>query len=150
MPVTHEHVEDLTGHQAADLASYIPEFFLFLGMSWSLAQSASALNIALFWMLILASMLAGGLAWRRRQTLDAAIAAAGPAAFAVTLPIHLAYGATSLGYSIPAASFRYYLPLWPFLAHTVAFGVAAAARPWQRFLFASVLFAAIAAGWLSR
>ena len=43
------------------------------------------------------------------------------------LAVNVLYGALSLGGSLGAASLRYYLPLWPMLAHAVA--VAAAALP---------------------
>jgi hypothetical protein len=49
--------------------------------------------------------------------------------FALVLPIHLWFASASLGYSLPAASFRYYLPLWPPLAHAIAFAVVAARTP---------------------
>ena len=65
-------------------------------------------------------------------------------------PIHLWFASTSLGFSLPAASFRYYLPLWPPLAHAVAFGVAAERGvPWRRASLVMVSFAALAVGWLS-
>jgi hypothetical protein len=66
----------------------------------------------------------------------------------LVLPIHLWFASTNLGFSLPAASFRYYLPLWPPLAHAVASGVIAASAPWRTVL-ATISLAALIAGWLA-
>ena len=75
---------------------------------------------------------------------------AAPVASALVLAIHLQFASTSLGFSLPAASFRYYLPLWPPLAHAVAFGVVAErGAPWCRTFLIVISFAALVVGWLS-
>ena len=51
------------------------------------------------------------------------VALAALVAFAVVLPVHLGFNAARLGYSLPAASFRYDLPIWPALAHALAHAV---------------------------
>ncbi len=99
--------------------------------------------------MIACTAVGGFLAWRRGWTACGAIAVAAPLAFALVLPIHFWFAATKLGYSLPAASFRYYLPLWPPLAHSLAYGVMAARLLWQRLTLASVSLAAFAVGWLS-
>ena len=106
------------------------------------------MTILLFWAMVACAALGGRAAWPCKREPWAAIAVAAPAAFALVLPIHLWYASASLGFSLPAASFRYYLPLWPPLAHAVAFGVVAARAPWRRASLAAIGFAALAVGWL--
>lgn len=149
VPVAAEHLGTVRDYQLGDLGAYLPIFFLNLGYTWPVSQTGGPVTVALFWTIIACAVLAGGLAWRRKGEGDAAMAVAGPAAFVLVLPIHLWFAATSLGFSIPAASFRYYLPLWPPLAHAISFGVMAAPRPRHRILFAWAAFAALMAGWAS-
>jgi hypothetical protein len=78
-----------------------------------------------------------------------AVAAAAPVAFAIVLPIHLWFSATRLGFSLPAASFRYYLPLWPALAHACAYGSATTRLIWLQLFITSVTLAALIIGWIS-
>jgi hypothetical protein len=90
-------------------------------------------------------VVARGRLWTPRD----AIAAAGVVAFAVVLPIHLWFSATRLGFSLPAASFRYYLPIWPVLVHALAYSIAIARNRWRRVLVASISVAALIVGWVS-
>ena len=155
VPVTVEqfgHVRQLGG-----FSSYLPAFLFIVGYTWSFAQtgawpipSMAGLGASLlFWAMIACAAIGGCLACRRSRTICGAIAVAAPLAFALVLPIHLWFAATKLGYSLPAASFRYYLPLWPPLAHALAYGVTAARLPWSRLALAAVSLAAVAVGWVS-
>jgi hypothetical protein len=150
-------VEDFGNvRQMGSFASYLPVFLLTLGYTWAVSQTGAwpitqagaAVTILLFWAMVACAALGGRAAWPRRREPWAAIAVAAPAAFALVLPIHLWFASTNLGFSLPAASFRYYLPLWPPLAHAIAFGVVAARVPWHRASLAAIGFAALAVGWL--
>jgi hypothetical protein len=142
--------------QIDGFATYLPVFLLTLGNTWALShtgewpitQAGDIVTIFLFWAMITCAVRGGQLAWPRRHEPWAAIAVAGGAAFALVLPIHLWFASTSLGFSLPAASFRYYLPLWPALAHAVGSGVMAARAP-GRAPLAMVSFAALIIGWLA-
>ena len=150
-------VEDF-GHirQMDGFASYLPVFLLNLGHTWALSQTGewpitqagAVVTILLFWTVIACAALGGRLAWPSRREPQAAIAVAAPVAFSLVLAVHLWFASTSLGFSLPAASFRYYLPLWPPLAHAVAFGVIAARAPWRRASLTAIGFAVLAVGWL--
>jgi hypothetical protein len=154
VPVTVEQF----GHvrQLADFRAYLPAFLLTVGYTWSFAQTGtwpmtqagSFLASGLFWLMIASAFAGGALACRRGWAPRDAIAAAAPAAFAMVLPIHLWFSATHLGFSLPAASFRYYLPLWPAMAHTLAYGTAVSS-PRRGLVLASVTIAALGVGWLS-
>jgi hypothetical protein len=144
--------------QMDDFASYLPAFLLTLGYTWAfsqtgewpITQAGAVVTILLFWAVVGCAALGGLAAWPCRRAPRAAIAVAAPVAFALVLTTHLWFASTSLGFSLPAASFRYYLPLWPPLAHAVAFGVAAERGvPWRRASLVMVSFAALAVGWLS-
>lgn len=153
VPVTVEQFGNV--RQLDGFSSYLPAFLFTVGRTWSFAQtgtwpipSMAALAASLlFWAMIAGAAIGGGLAWRRSGTAPGAIAVAAPLAFTLVLPIHLWFSATKLGYSLPAASFRYYLPLWPPLAHALAYGIASVRLPWQRLSLASVSLAALAVGW---
>jgi hypothetical protein len=144
--------------QMDDFASYLPVFLLTLGNTWALSQTGewpitqagAVVTILLFWAVIGCAAYGGRAAWPCRRAPRAAVAVAAPVAFALVLAIHLWFASTSLGFSLPAASFRYYLPLWPPLAHAVAFGVVAGrGAPWCRTFLIVVSFAALVVGWLS-
>jgi hypothetical protein len=150
-------VEDFGNVRQMDgFARYLPVFLLTLGDTWAISQAGewpitragAAATILLFWAVVACAALGGRAAWRCRREPRAAIAVAAPAAFALVLPIHLWFASTSLGFSLPAASFRYYLPLWPPLAHAVALGVVGARALWRRAFLAMIGFAALAVGWL--
>jgi hypothetical protein len=155
VPVTAEDVADIDHMDS--FASYLPTFLLTLGYMWSIspthAWSTSRIGdlatIALFWAMIACTALGGCMAWRSRSETRAALAVAAPAAFVLVLPIHLWFASTSLGYSLPAASFRYYLPLWPPLAHAIAFAVVTVRTPRRRVPLAWLAFAALVVGWAS-
>lgn len=144
-------------HQLHSFCTYLPAFLLTLGDTWAIARTGTwpithlddVLTISLFWAMIACAAGGGQLAWSFRHEPRPAIAVAGSAAFALVLPIHLWFASTSLGFSLPAASFRYYLPLWPPLAHTVAYGVMAAGARW-RALLAVISFGALIIGWLTQ
>ena len=155
VPVTVEQFGNV--RQLGGFSSYLPAFLLTIGRTWCFAQTMtwpipSTVGLGaslLFWAMIACAALGSRLAWRCGRTTGGAIAVAAPLAFALVLPIHLWFAATELGYSLPAASFRYYLPLWPPLAHALAYGVMAARRPWHRLALASVSLAALTVGWVS-
>jgi hypothetical protein len=155
VPITVEqfgHVRQLDG-----VVAYVPAFLLTIGDTWSLSQTGvwpitnlAVLAVAgLFWAMIGCAALGGMLARRRGWAACDAIAMAAPLAFALVLPIHLWFSAVKLGYSLPAASFRYYLPLWPPLAHAIACGIAEARLPRVRLCLASVSLAALVIGLIS-
>lgn len=155
VPVTVEQFGNV--RQLDGFVNYVPAFLLTIGYTWSFSQTGTwpipgAAGLAaslLFWAMIACAVLGGVLAWRCLGTVGAAVAVAASAAFVLVLPVHLWFAATKLGYSLPAASFRYYLPLWPALAHALAYGVAAARPSWQRLALAGVSLAALAVGWIS-
>ncbi len=155
VPVVVENFGNV--RQMDGFASYLLVFLLTLGNTWAISQTGewpitqagAVVTILLFWAVVACAALGGRLAWPCRREPRAAIAVAAPIAFALVLPIHLWFASTSLGFSLPAASFRYYLPLWPPLAHAVAFGVVAArGAPWRHASLVMVSFAGLAVGWL--
>jgi hypothetical protein len=154
VPVTVEQFGNV--QQLDSFASYLPAFLLTVGATWSFFQTgpwpitgAGRLAAAgLFWVTIACTALGGVMARRRGWKARDAIAAAAPVAFAVVLPIHLWFSITKLGYSLPAASFRYYLPLWPPLAHALAYGIATARIRSHRLFITWVSIAALVIGWI--
>lgn len=157
VPVTVEQFGNV--RQLGGLGAYWPAFLFTVGHTWSFSQTgtwpvpgvAALAASGLFWAMAACALYGGALAlcrpWAEWTARDA-IAAAAPLAFAAVVPIHLWFSATKLGGSLPAASFRYYLPLWPALAHALAYGVARARVPWRRVTLAAVALAALAVGWL--
>ena len=150
-------VEQFGGVHQVPGAAYLPVFLFNVAYTFCFAQTgawpvpggAEALAAALVWALLLAA--AGGVwaAFRTRSGDPARlIAIVGPLAFVAVLPIHWWFSMTKLGGSVPAASFRYYLPIWPFLAHSVAFGGAGAGLL-ARQLVVGLSGAALFLGWLS-
>ena len=143
-------------HQLHSFSTYLPAFLLTIGDTWAISRTGTwpitqvgdVLTISLFWAMIACAARGGQLAWSFRHEPRPAIAVAGSAAFAMVLPIHLWFASTSLSFSLPAASFRYYLPLWPPLAHTIAYGVMAAGPRW-RALLAVISFGSLIIGWLT-
>ena len=161
VPVTGEQFGHY--HVLDSFARYLPAFLVNIGYTWSFSRTgtwpitswAGLIAPALFWMMIACAAVGGvagingvvarGRLWTPRD----AIAAAGVVAFAVVLPIHLWFSATRLGFSLPAASFRYYLPIWPVLVHALAYSIAIARNRWRRVLVASISVAALIVGWVS-
>ncbi len=89
--------------------------------------------------------------WPARQHSSdpcATVAVAAVMTFLLVLPMHLWFASTRLGYSIPAASFRYYLPLWPALIHALAYAVSTAAKSSRRVSLAFLSAAALGLGWI--
>ena len=136
--------------------AYIPAFLFTVGYTfcfdqtgtWPIPGAGAVIAAALVWALLGAVVLCGVLAMRDRARAGRLVAIAGPLAFLAVLPIHLWFSATKLGGSLPAASFRYYLPIWPFMAHAVAFGVASGGT-WVRWGITGIAGAALVAGWAS-
>jgi hypothetical protein len=130
-----------------------PDFwvsFLFsLGATWGFDQRQTYVVPALFWLMMASTGWVSYRAWRRRDQLPAAIAVTAPMAFAAVLPVHLWFASTALNHSIFAASFRYYLPVWPMMAHNLAYGVINPHRPWQRNILFLLVLSALAAGLLN-
>jgi hypothetical protein len=121
--------------------------FLFsLGATWGFVQRHSYVVAALFWLMMGSTGVVSYLAWRRRDHLPAAIAVTAPMAFVAILPVHLWFAWTALNHSIFAASFRYYLPIWPMMAHNLAYGAITPARPWQPRLTFLLALSAVSAG----
>lgn len=155
-------VEQLGGvHQLGSYAAYVPAFLVNVAYTWCFAQTgtwpvtnpAGDIAVLLVWLLLACTVIGALLAARTPATPSRApscvIAIAAPVAFLLVLPIHFWYSATTLGFSIPAASFRYYLPIWPALAHAVAWAVARAPRAWQRHAIATLAIATLVLGWIS-
>jgi hypothetical protein len=95
---------------------------------------------------------AGWGVWLGRKEYDSLrgkIAAAAAMAFVAMLSIHLTYGAPALGGSRGAAAFRYYLALWPKLAHAVALAAAEAPDLSQWVAVAGLALAAVVGGIVS-
>ena len=151
VPVTAEGVWLMAS--VPEPAEYLPVFLLNLGNTWGFLRTGAwplpgvvpALTAG-----VVAAMLAcaGHGAWRAWRLGRPPVAAAGMIAFLAVLPVHYGFAATRLGGSIPAASFRYDLPLWPALALGLGSAVMLARRPWQRAAAAGVTALAIAVGWL--
>ncbi len=117
--------------------------------TWPLPDAAGLVMAGLVWTLLLLAAVTGAAAAVRtpRRTAEW-ITIAAPLAFSAVLPIHLYFSAVKLGGSVPAASFRYYLPIWPFLVHGLAHAVQAGPA-WCRVLVSSLAGAALLVGWLS-
>lgn len=157
--ITPMSVEQLGGvHQLGSFAAYIPAFLVNVAFTWCYAQTgtwpmtsiAGDVAVLLLWLLLACTIVGARLAFRHPDaTPSRAIAIAAPIAVLIVLPIHLWFSATQLGFSIPAASFRYYLPIWPALAHSIAWAVARAPQAWQRRSIATLAIATLVIGWLS-
>jgi hypothetical protein len=159
-------VEQFGGvHQIPGIAAYLPAFLFNLAYTfcfdqtgaWPIPGPGAVLAVALVWGLLAAVALGGALAWRARHAEGQAgepagvarvVATVAPLAFLAVLPIHFWFSATRLGGSLPAASFRYYLPIWPFLAHAVGSAVALTGAPLRR-IVAALAFTTLAVTWLS-
>ncbi len=155
VPVTVEqfgHVRQLAGFD-----EYIPGFLLNVAYSWCYAQMgtwpltapAGLAAGGLAWLMLGCAAYGGVIAWRRRAGRQESIATAALLAFLCLLPIHFWFSATRLGFSLPAASFRYYLPLWPPMAHALAKGIVLTRARFARAILAGVSLAALLVGWLS-
>jgi hypothetical protein len=137
-------------------ALYVPVFLLNLGYTWGFLQTgrwpitapADIATIIAFWAMIGGTVVGARLAWRWLPAPSAVVSVAAPAAFFVVLPIHLWFSARGLGYSLPAASFRYYLPLWPALAHAMAYAVFRAPGVRLRITLVVIAATALGFGWV--
>lgn len=150
VPVTAEGVWAVAS--IASPVEYLPAFLLNLGNTfgflrtgaWPLPQHSAPALVVAFWAML------GCIAWGARAEQRSGrppVALAGMVAFAAVLPIHFWFSAHKLGGSLPAASFRYDLPLWPALAHGLAAAVAFAPGRWRAGA-ACVGAAAFALAWL--
>lgn len=154
VPITVEQFGNV--HQLESFASYLPAFLVNVGYTWSFAQtgtwpitdSMGLVAAGLSWLMIICAVLGGVMARRRAWAVRDTIAAAAPIAFGVVLLIHLWFSAAKLGFSLPAASFRYYLPLWPVLVHALAYKVATVNGIWPRHLILGISLAAVLVGWM--
>jgi hypothetical protein len=138
VPVTAEglnHLRLLPG-----FFRYLPIFLLNLGRTWGslhirrwpIAGPLDWFTIAAFWAVVTCTVLAAWQARRRPGEPAAVVAMAVSLALAVVLAAHLWFACARLGYSWPAASFRYELPLWPAMAHALGYAVRAAPGRWTR------------------
>ena len=157
VPIT---VEQFGGVRSVPGLAYIPAFLFTVAYTfcfdqtgtWPIPGLGAVLAAALVWAL-LAMVLAGGvmaLRDRGRAGTSAArlIAIAAPLAFLAVLPIHLGFSLTKLAGSLPAASFRYYLPIWPFMAHAIAYAITGGSAA-LRWTIVALAAAALAVGWVS-
>ena len=153
VPVTAEQIGPV--RQLNSFASYLPAFLVNVGDTWSFRRTgawpvtngAALCAAGLFWLMIGGAALGGAAARRRGRAARNTIAAAAPLAFLAVLVIHLWFSAAVLGRSLPAASFRYYLPLWPAMAHALAYGMATARPPWVRRSLLGTGLGAVLLGW---
>jgi hypothetical protein len=150
VPVTAESFANVP--RMPDLLTYVPTFLLNICYTWvfdSFVQyrfttPGDWLLILSVWAMILVLAWAAWTAWRRPDLPGASVAIAAPLVLALVVPVHLWFSARHLGGSLPAASFRYYLPLWPALAHGLGF---AASRPRLRLAAVCVTGAVLVGGW---
>jgi hypothetical protein len=145
VPVAHETLMPSDPSYGA-FSNFWLSFVFALGATWGFVQRHSYVVTALFWLMMGSTGLVSYLAWRRRDQLPAAIAVTAPLAFAVVLPVHMWFASSALRHSIFAASFRYYLPIWPMLAHNLGYGILIPSRPWQRKLLFLLVLSAVCAG----
>jgi hypothetical protein len=149
VPITAEQVGEVS--RMPGLVSYAAVFPLDLGYTfgfahvgvWPLPGFPGVLMAALFWLLVAAAVL-GAVRARRQADAGTAAGMAAAIAFAVVLPVHFWYSAARLGYSLPATSFRYYLPIWPALSQAMAGTVRG------RWPLAALAAATIIVGWVWR
>jgi hypothetical protein len=151
-------VEQFGGvHQVPGLLAYLPAFAFNLAYTFCFSQTGAwpvpgpgaILAVTLVWCLLAMVAIGGVLAWRESHGEPTRLLAiAAPLAFLAVLPIHFWFSATKLGGSLPAASFRYYLPIWPFMGHAIAYSVAASRSP-VRQIGAALVVGTLVVAWLS-
>jgi hypothetical protein len=141
VPVTYELVSGTIG-APPPAAEYLLRFLDQFPRTWAVGETGLPVVSLSFGALLACAGWGAWLGFRGRDPSRGAIAVAAAIAFAAVLAVHLVYGALVLGGSRGAASFRYYLPLWPMLAHAAALAAAEApCRP----LRAAVVGVAVAA-----
>ena len=154
VPVSAEGIWEV--HSMGSFAAYWPVFLFNLGHSWGflktgiwpVTQALEVVRSMAFWV---SAAAVGWCVWaarRGRASAAGSVAGAAVIAFAMVVPIHLYFAAMKLGFSIPAASFRYYLPLWPGLAHAAAYAVSAEAQPRRRMALMAAFGVTLALGWV--
>ncbi len=154
VPVTAEAIWEVS--HLNNLLEYFPIFFFNIGYTWGFGKTdlwstfttTGVLTTVAFWTMMAGAVLG---VWPARQHSSdprATVAVAAVMTFLLVLPMHLWFASTRLGYSIPAASFRYYLPLWPALIHALAYAVLTAAKPSRRVSLAFLSAAALGLGWI--
>ena len=153
VPVT---VEQFGGVRQVPGAAFLPVFLFNLAYTfcyhqtgaWPVPGGTELLVSVLVWALLGTAAYGGWRAWQAPGGTVRRLAITGPAAMLAVMPVHLWFTLTALGGSIPAASFRYYLPIWPFLAHAVAYAVAGGGARTRRSVL-GLVGAALLVGWLS-
>ena len=153
VPVSAEGIWEV--HSMGSFAAYWPVFLFNLGNSWGflktgvwpVTEGLEIVRSLAFWVTAVAVASCVWFGRRRGASAVSSVAAAAVVAFALVVPIHLYFAAMRLGFSIPAASFRYYLPLWPGLAHAAAYAVGSEARPRRRMALMAACGLTLALGW---
>lgn len=155
VPIT---VEQFGGVRSVPGLAYVPAFLFTVAYTfcfdqtgtWPIPGPGAVLAATVVWALVATIFVGGAMALQGRAGASAArlVAIAAPLAFLAVLPIHLGFSLTKLAGSLPAASFRYYLPIWPFLVHAIAYGITVC-RPQLRWTIAGLAGAALAVGWVS-
>jgi hypothetical protein len=153
VPVTAESLGEF--RHMPDIFRYAPAFLIRIGQTWGhlrlipypVESVADWITIVLFWAMIACTALAVQGVMRRPDVPGAAVAAAAPLALLAMLPVHFWFAATHLGYSLPAASFRYYLALWPGLAYSLGFAIRGSTNRLTRLGISGIAAGALAAGW---
>jgi hypothetical protein len=145
VPVTYESVSGTVG-APPPAVEYLLRFLDQFPRTWAVGETGLAAVSLSFGALLVCAGWGAWLGLRRRTLPQGAIAVAAVTAFAAVLVVHLVYGALVLGGSRGAASFRYYLPLWPMLSHATALPAAKASRWLARATVLGVAVAAVIGG----
>lgn len=153
VPVT---VEQFGGVHQVPGAAYVPVFLFNVAYTfcfdqtgaWPVPGVAELVTALLVWALLGVAAYGSLRAWTDRGGNSRLIAVAASVAAMAVMPIHFWFAIRALGGSVPAASFRYYLPIWPFLAHAVAYA-AERSRPRSRRAVGWLAGMTLLAGWLS-
>lgn len=145
VPVTYEWVSGTIGTPPST-AEYLLRFLDQFPRTWAIGETGLPAVSLSFGALFACAGWGAWLGLRGRDSSRGVIAAAAAIAFAAVLAVHLVYGALALGGSRGAASFRYYLPLWPMLAHAAALAAAEAPGWPLRAMVVGVAIAAVIGG----
>jgi hypothetical protein len=148
IPATFERVSGMPGN-ALSAPEYLRQFLDQFLRTWSIQETGQPVVLLAFGAVLGCAGWGALLGREGPDRLRGRMAAAAAMAFVAVLVIHLPYGAIALGGSRGAASFRYYLPLWPMLAHAVALAAAEAPSRSQRMAVAGLALAAVIGGILS-
>jgi hypothetical protein len=128
VPVSWESVSGFT-RQPLPLADGLGGFLVQYPLGWSVEETPGPLLIIAF-LVLLGTMLGGAwVGWRRRGELAGLLALGAGFAFVLGTLVQIGFTLTSLGGSPGGAAFRYVLPIWPMLAHAVAYLARQSAGP---------------------